>query len=199
MSLYDRQETLEIDSSMSITIVGCGGIGYWFAKFAAMSGIREIHLFDADVIEEHNLNRLDIPIKAIGKNKAEITKFVIETLRGDCSVYANPFKFNEYMWPDTDWFIDCTDKIKAQYEHESFCKGRNDIRYMKCGYDGLSISITEKIATWAVDESDFEDNGYTITPSWVVPAVIVASLGVGKLMKFKNEIMGTTIDRLYLK
>lgn len=59
--LYDRQKTLNLNKDISITVVVVGGVGYWVAKFAAMSGIEKIYLYDHDVIEEHNLNRLDLP------------------------------------------------------------------------------------------------------------------------------------------
>ena len=51
-SLYDRQSKLKLNQNQSITVVGCGGIGYWVAKFSAMSGIDPIYLFDPDTFEE---------------------------------------------------------------------------------------------------------------------------------------------------
>ena len=60
MDLYKRQEKLVLNQDQSITVVGCGGIGYWVAKFAAMSGIDELWLFDPDTFEDHNFNRIDL-------------------------------------------------------------------------------------------------------------------------------------------
>ena len=54
--LYHRQEKLKLNSEQSITVVGAGGIGYWVAKFAAMSGIEMIYVFDDDTLEEHAAN-----------------------------------------------------------------------------------------------------------------------------------------------
>ena len=54
MSFYDRQESLQLKTP-SITVVGAGGIGFWVSKFAAMSGIEKIYIFDPDTIEESNL------------------------------------------------------------------------------------------------------------------------------------------------
>jgi len=50
MTLYERQETLELTAPKKIAVVGCGGIGYWVAKFLAMSGCEYLELYDPDVI-----------------------------------------------------------------------------------------------------------------------------------------------------
>ena len=62
---YKRQQKLDLNVKQSVTIVGCGGIGAWVAIFAAMSGIEDIILFDPDILESHNLNRLPFPEKWI--------------------------------------------------------------------------------------------------------------------------------------
>ena len=80
MGLYQRQEKLELKTGQSACVVGCGGIGFWVAKFLAMSGVEKLWLFDNDVIEEHNLNRLDLPHKTIGQNKADVVKMMIEAI-----------------------------------------------------------------------------------------------------------------------
>src|SRR5574343_556867 len=120
--LSDRQKTLNLNKDISITVVGVGGVGYWVAKFAAMSGIEKIYLYDHDVIEEHNLNRLDLPTDAIGKNKAAIVKGMITYLRPDATVYSFPFKFKESLAKKTDWLIDCTDSSYVQEENQRIAK-----------------------------------------------------------------------------
>ena len=65
-----------------MTIVGLGGIGYWVAKFLAMAGVEKLYVFDFDVIEEHNLNRLDLPSRFVGKNKADVVKIVVSIVAG---------------------------------------------------------------------------------------------------------------------
>jgi len=55
MGIYDRQEAFKLNTDITVSIVGCGGIGYWVAKLLAMSGVEKLYLYDADVIEETNL------------------------------------------------------------------------------------------------------------------------------------------------
>lgn len=189
--IYNRQEELKLNKNTNLTIVGCGGIGYWVAKFAAMVGIEKFYLFDPDVIEIHNLNRLDLSEKFLGKNKAEVTSKVIENLRPMISAYFYPYKFSENFPVDTEWLVDCTDAFKAQVENEKIAKSRG-MKYLKAGYDGMSISIHNKVAQWG----DTED-GYRVVPSFVAPAVIVAALTITKIVKYEEYEIGTTIKDIF--
>lgn len=189
-NLYDRQKKLDLKIP-SITVVGCGGIGYWVCKYAAMSGIDLIYAFDPDIIEEHNLNRLDLPPSFLGKNKADAVKQVINVLRPECTLYSFPFKFSEVADPKTKWLIDCTDELKSQ-ENNQRIAGQKGMRYFKAGYDGESFSIHNRVAEWGE-----APDGYVTVPSWVVPASIIAALAVGKVMKYENGELATTLQKLY--
>jgi len=192
MGLYDRQETLGLDTDTSITVVGAGGVGYHVTKFAAMSGIQTIYVFDTDTIEEHNLNRLDVPPRFVGKNKAVVAADVVKALRPDCKIYARPFILQDFNYTKTDWIVDCTDKIQSQIDNQRIAKNTNT-RYCKAGYDGLNMSINNSVAEWDVGETP---DGYTITPSWVVPSTIVAALTVAKIMKYPNSEMYSDVGML---
>ena len=194
MPLYERQEELKLNSSMSVTVVGCGGIGYWVAKILAMSGVEKINLFDPDILEEHNLNRLDIPYRFIGKNKADITKIAINGIREECICYAFPFPFSDIA-DKTDWVIDCTDSAKAQMDNQEIAKSMK-AKYFKAGYDGEDFGIHNSVAEWSTEE-DNEEGGYTIVPSWAVPAMIVAALAVAKVMKYEGKEVVSNVEKLF--
>lgn len=187
-NLYHRQKKLKLNSDQSITVVGCGGIGYWVCKFAAMSGIETIYAFDNDTLEEHNLNRLDLPNKFLGKNKADVVKIVINSLRPDCTVYNMPWIFNDASDVGTDWLIDCTDNYKSQVKNQALAKSFG-MKYFKAGYDGEDFSINDKVATWGEDD----DDGYKIVPSWVVPATIIAAMAIAKIMKYPEKEIHSNI------
>lgn len=191
MDIYNRQKSLRLKTEQSIAIVGCGGIGFWVGKFAAMSGIPKIYLFDNDIIEDTNLNRLDIPPKFIGKNKADALKLVINTIRPDCDVMSFPYKFGSHLWPRSiDWLVDCTDNVKSQLENQELAE-YNGARYVKAGYDGEDMSIHNKVATWGE-----APDGYQIIPSWVVPASIIAAMTIAKIMKYHNAEPITNVRNL---
>jgi len=190
MSMYDRQETLQLKTP-TVTIVGAGGIGFWAAKFAAMSGIEKIYIFDPDTIEESNLNRLDLTIEHIGRNKADVAKEAIVALRPYISVYAMPFILLEHTFEKTDWLIDCTDKIKSQTDNQAIAN-KFGSKYVKAGYNGESITIANSVATWGE-----APDGYTVTPSWVVPSVVVAAMTVAKIMKYESKEISTKIEKMF--
>jgi molybdopterin/thiamine biosynthesis adenylyltransferase len=190
MNLYNRQEKLKLTIPKKVAVVGCGGIGYWVAKFLAMSGCEHIELFDPDTLEEHNLNRLDIPLKYIGKNKADITQAAIQALREDCTCYAYPFKFSD-LNTGFEWVIDCTDNSDSQMINQDLAR-KMGAKYFKAGYDGEGFGIHNTIAEWG-ESTD----GYTIVPSWVCPAVIVASLAVAKVMKYPDKECISSVKHLF--
>jgi len=190
MDIYNRQETLKLKKP-SITVVGCGGIGFWVCKFAAMSGIEKIFAFDNDVVEESNLNRLDVPESFIGKNKADAVKQIVNHLRPDCSIYSMPFRFTENHKPGTDWLVDCTDNFESQVKNQKIAKDQG-MKYVKAGYDGENFSIHNSVAEWGEAE-----DGYRVVPSWVVPAVIVASLTVAKVMKYDSSEIVSNINGVF--
>ena len=148
-------------------------------------------MFDYDTIEESNLNRLDLPRRFINKNKAEVTKAFILSIRPDCNVKSFPFKLQDITFNNTDWLIDCTDKYESQIENQRIASIKG-ARYMKAGYDGESYSINNSVAEWGEAE-----DGYTVTPSWVVPSVLVASLTVAKIMKYKNKEVHSNVKNTF--
>lgn len=190
--IYQRQESLELNTNISVSVVGCGGIGFHVAKMLVMSGVEEIYLFDDDTFEEHNFNRIDIPLSFVGKNKAEVTAIVLKKLRPDAFIKFYPFKFKEYFWKKTDWLVDCTDRISSQEEVFEIAK-KNNAKYVKAGYDGIHISINNVVAEWGVSE-----DGYTIIPSWIVPANIVAAMTVAKILKYPEKELSCNIDKMFI-
>jgi molybdopterin/thiamine biosynthesis adenylyltransferase len=190
MGVYDRQDNLGLNSGISLSIIGCGGIGFHVAKLSAMSGIKNIYAFDPDIVEDSNLNRLDIPERFIGMNKADVVYKVVKILRPECNIYPRPFVFQDINYTKTDWIVDCTDKFESQQRNRDIARKTNT-RYCKSGYDGEQFSINNDIAEWGESQ-----DGYTITPSWAVPTVIIAALTVAKIMKYNNSEVYSSIKEI---
>ena len=94
---------------------------------------------------------------------------------------------------DGDFLVDCTDEIKSQINNQNIAKKRN-MTYLKAGYNGTHMSIHNSVAEWGEAE-----DGYTKTPSWSVPAIMVASLTVAKIMKYSNKTMSCDIKDMFIK
>lgn len=191
MSLLDRQKTLNVNNKQSITVVGAGGVGFWVVKFAAMAGIKKIYVYDPDTIEEHNLNRIDVPYSVLGKNKADVIRAIVNVLRPECSVVSFPFKYSDTISVNTDWIVDCTDNYESQLKNQEIAKSMGS-KYFKAGYDGDKFSINNVVAEWGEAE-----DGYQITPSWVVPAVTIAAISVAKIMKYYDYETSGSVEELF--
>lgn len=196
--IYTRQQQLKLTTPHTVTVVGCGGIGSWVAILSAMSGVKNLTLFDPDVMEESNRNRLPFCQSSLNRPKVEVVQDYIMGIRPEANVIAIEERLDgvllDIQMSTSGFIVDCTDSPKTQFMLYNRCKavydGRQTIfpqgpRYIRAGYDGTNITVTSNVSGWIkVNE---EEEAYVINPSWVVPAVVVAALAVGKMMKYQNQ------------
>ena len=197
--MYDRQNRLELDTDKNIVVIGCGGIGWHVAKNLAMTGVTKITVFDDDVIEIHNLPRLDVPMTCLGKNKSSLLEKFVKQMRPDANFTGYPFKFNPDLinLDETDIIIDCTDRHDVQLENLKIAND-NEIQYVKSGYDGNHITISNTIPLWDV-KPERTEGGYTIIPSFICPASIVAALTVNKVLTNSSNEISCNLTDLYIQ
>jgi len=197
-NLYTRQEQFKLNTDIVPVVIGCGGVGYYVAKMLAMVGVENIVLFDDDIIEEHNLSRLDLPLTTIGMNKTEAVKLLVKQMRPDCRIQGFGYKFNpdvlDTLSVDVTHIIDCTDKHAVQLDNQAFASNKK-LKYCKVGYDFRHITIGNSIAEW--DSGDSQD-GYRVIPSYVVTATVVAALAVNKILTGSNEELSANLEDLYI-
>ncbi|DAB35998.1 MAG TPA: thiamine biosynthesis protein ThiF [Sulfurospirillum cavolei] len=88
------QEQLTLLQS-NVLIVGCGGLGGFVAELLTRIGVGNIHLFDGDVFEEHNLNRqIGATVPTLGKNKAQVLAERLMQINPSLHVSAYPEFFS---------------------------------------------------------------------------------------------------------
>jgi len=80
--------------------------------------------------------------------------------------------------------VDCTDSPRAQFTIYNACKEQG-VKFIRAGYDGTHITVTSNVSGWI--KTDVEEEDYIVRPSWVVPAISVAALAVGKMMKYFDQ------------
>ena len=193
-----RQESFDFDTDKNLVVIGAGGIGWNFIKYAIQAGINKIIVFDHDKLEPHNLSRIDAPLSVIGMNKATLIKSFANQMRPDAECRSFPFKFNPDLvdLSKVDIIVDCSDRYEAQVENYRTAKNAG-VRYMKLGYDGSHITIANTVPEWdATPEA--EDNGYTIVPSFISPASIVASLALYNILTDNYREVSCDIKDLYV-
>jgi len=195
--LYDRQQQVGLTLPPSVTIAGIGGIGSWVAILSAMSGVQNLYLFDPDVMEESNRNRLPFCQSSLNRPKVEVVAEYIRAIRPDAIIVAIPERLEgvllDIQLSVSAVIIDCTDSPRAQFTIYNACK-EHGVRFIRAGYDGTRITVTSVVTGWM--RTDVEEENYTVNPSWVVPAVTVAALAVGKLEKFFDQEVSLDISEI---
>jgi hypothetical protein len=186
-SLYARHDGLGINQDQTVLVVGCGGIGSWLAYFLGLAGVRRLELFDGDKIEEHNLSRLPFTPRDIGRYKSECLAELITRARPEVEVTAHAHfegEYHEDLIRQADWVVVSTDSHKSRkmvYDAvgrvNSKRNGNNRdmrVRYLECGADGHSGSVTGAPAEWVTEAE--QEPGYQSVPVWVGPCTLVASI-----------------------
>jgi len=195
--IYDRQTSLDLSVPHSICVIGAGGIGSWVAILAAMSGVAKIYIFDPDEVETTNLNRLPLCEGSIGRAKVDVVADFIKTIRPGCEVVAIKSKLEDvtlkFMCTVSSFLIECTDSPKSQLAVFKET-GASMCSFIRAGYDGTKITVTSVVSGWI--KADSEEETYIINPSWVVPAVTVAALAVGKMCKFFNQEVNLDLSEI---
>ncbi|MFH1510565.1 MAG: ThiF family adenylyltransferase [Candidatus Woesearchaeota archaeon] len=197
-AIYDRQNRIkDLKIPNVASVVGCGGTGFWTAVFLAMSGVEELILVDPDTLETSNLNRLPLKEDSVGVKKTIVTGDFINSIRKPIRIEVH----NKSIKKAKDCGIlrgtvfCCTDNLKSQQIICAYCK-KNDIPYQRIGYDGTVLNVS-KAFPLSFEESANQD-GYTVTPSWVIPAVLAASIGVSSKL-YKELCIMDDIGKIHIQ
>ena len=196
-AIYVRQNLIkDLELPQTATVVGLGGTGFWTAVLLAMSGVEELILIDRDKIELTNLNRLPLEKKAVGLLKTAQVKQYILALRDTVKVETHEI----YIDSARDCEIlrgaifCCTDNLKSQQLICAYAK-KNSLPYQRIGYDGTILNVSK---TFPLSFKETNERGYTVTPSWGVPAVLAAAIGVSSKL-YKELCIMDDIGNLHIQ
>jgi len=195
-NIYDRQQSISLKIPETVSIVGLGGTGFWTAVFLAMSGVQNLILVDSDNVEATNLNRLPLSSQEVGFSKVWATKQYILNIRSDCRVEMHEMKIET---EEDCTFLRgviccCTDTLESQQLLCAYAK-KNNLIYQRIGYDGTIINVSR---AFPLTFQAIQQNGYTIDPSWVVPAALAAAAGVASILYSEIALM-EDIGKLCIK
>jgi molybdopterin/thiamine biosynthesis adenylyltransferase len=197
-SIYERQNLIsDLKIPKVASVVGCGGTGFWTAILLAMSGVEELILVDHDRVEVSNLNRLPLQESYVGVRKIAAIREFVAKIRKLVRIEEHDKRIEK---PEDCIILRgmvfcCTDNLKNQQLICAYCK-KNKIPYQRVGYDGtvLNVSKTFPLSFKQIPERD----GYTITPSWVIPAVLASALGVSSKL-YKELCIMDDIGKLHIQ
>jgi molybdopterin/thiamine biosynthesis adenylyltransferase len=197
-ALYERQNLInDLEIPKVASVVGLGGTGFWTTVFLAMSGIEELILVDADIVEVSNLNRLPLKEDLVGVRKTEAVKGFIQEIRKLLRIEIHNIRIEK---PEDCQILRgvvfcCTDNLKSQQIICAYCK-KNKLSYQRIGYDGTILNVSKTFPLSFKEET--EQGGYTTTPSWVIPAVFAAAAGVSS-RTYKELCLMDDIGKLHIQ
>lgn len=197
-AIYDRQNMItDLKIPKVASVVGCGGTGFWTAVLLAMSGVEELILVDYDTVEASNLNRLPLEDSHVGMRKAVVTRDFIEHIRKPVriEVHDSRIKKAEDCTILRGTIFCCTDNLKSQQVICAYSK-KNNIPYQRIGYDGTVLNVSKAFPLSFEEATD--EGGYTTTASWVIPAVLAASIGVSSRL-YKELCIMDDIGKIHIQ
>ena len=168
MSIYKRQESLNLIIPRSVAVIGVGGVGSWLALNLALVGVRELVLVDPDVVEEHNLNRTPFKLSQVGQEKVDAVAELILERRSDTDLLLWARTIEKAPRFDVELAFDCRDltsPLPAWLQEKVYLIG---------GYDGSKITFhlnPKPSSVWGTT-----GQGYRTIPSWLCPPQFIANV-----------------------
>jgi len=162
-----------------------------------MSGVEELILVDSDTVEVSNLNRLPLKENFVGMKKTLAVKEFLSEIRKLLRIEIHDIRIEK---PEDCQILRgtifcCTDNLKSQQIICAYCK-KNRFSYQRIGYDGTILNVSKTFPLSFKEE--VEQGGYTVTPSWVIPAVFAAAAGVSS-RAYKELCLMDDIGKLHIQ
>jgi hypothetical protein len=184
-----------------VAIIGAGGIGTYIGQACALAGVKSLTVFDSDTLEESNLNRLPYQHEWIGRRKTACLQDYVIRLMGAFNtefIARDNVETDDDLWPlDGCEFVFITaDRGTARNLVTKYCKAK-DIPFINVGYDGNNISFYKSFRSSA-EGAEPDAGGYTITPSWAAPTMVIAGLAMYFMAypRVKHPFSGNIMDLL---
>ena len=130
--------------SKEISIIGIGGIGCPLSQYLVSSGIKNLTLFDNDIIEKSNLNRQPLfQMNDIGKKKTIVAKKRLLQTNPHCNIKTYNKKItkeNIKLLKNSSIIIDSTDDWKTMRLVNSYAT-KNNIPLLSVSAVGFDIQV----------------------------------------------------------
>jgi molybdopterin/thiamine biosynthesis adenylyltransferase len=152
LEIFSRQLILNEFSEKSfikiqnkkISIIGMGGIGCPLAQYLVSCGVKNLNIFDNDIIKKHNLNRQNLfTLKDLGQKKVVIAKNRLDGINSSCNIFSYDKKIttdNIECLKDSSIIIDATDNWANMRMINEYSL-KNNIPLLSASASGFSIQI----------------------------------------------------------
>lgn len=144
-------------SSLSVLVVGCGGVGGYAIESLVRLGVKNFTLVDNDVVDITNFNRQIIATETnLNKSKVEAFKERIldinKEARVDCKHVLYNKESKDFVFDkDYDFVVDAIDTLSLKWDLIKTCLDKN-IRFISSMGMGNKIDLT-KIEITTLDKT----------------------------------------------
>ncbi len=188
--------------SLSLGIIGLGGIGGFSAVLCAQMGVKRIVAADMDVVDASNLGRQILySHEDLGKLKAEVAKGKLEKINLDVKIdtfaeIIDSENIGKFFKP-CGTILDCTDNYETRVAIDEYCRKRK-IPWIYAGAIGteamarLVLPTGKSFAQWAKKPT----GKFTCAQVGVVNAAcgMAAAMQIGKMVAFANGKKSAKLD-----
>lgn len=118
---------------MPIHVVGCGAIGSHIAELLTRIGCTNIHLYDFDTVEPHNITNQMFTHSDIGELKVDAVEAYMKAINPECNIKKHPeglqppYKLSGHVFLCVD-NIDLRREICEKNRYNTFIKSISDYR-----------------------------------------------------------------------
>ena len=152
LEIFSRQLILKDFNEISfgnlqnreVSIIGVGGIGCPLAQYLISCGIKNLNLFDDDIIQKNNLNRQTLfNINEINKKKTTVAKKKLLKINPHANIHAYDKKINKKnitLLKNSSIIIDASDNWSSMRLINNYAV-KNNIPLISASAVGLDIQI----------------------------------------------------------
>ena len=149
MNMADRylrnKDLIDQTRLNEITVIGAGGIGSALLQNAAIMGFKQITVWDADMLEEHNLSTTSWPEIFLNEPKVKAAFKVLKSLNNKVNVIernmfwekGNPLDNKVFLTPDN---MECRLEVYEQWVQNPNREFLIDMRMGALGYEIITVT-----------------------------------------------------------
>ena len=196
----------------SVSIVGCGGIGSSVGLFLAKMGIPRFHLYDADIIQEHNISNQMFPRDSINRKKVEVIAEEMGRMSPSSRTVITPHDERCTLSTNfgTNIVVSCLDSMESRKDvwkavRNSYCDLYIDARM---GAEVAKVYTVKPMLSYDDYEGSLKQSNHTIACTAQAIAynvAMIASIVGSNVRRFLTEmpvprlVIGDSLNLQFIK
>ena len=197
LDIRRHQELFDGDTfDKKVTVIGAGATGSWLVLQLAKLGITNIHVYDFDVVEEHNIPNQIFGLGHVGKPKVEMLASIVEGYTGTrITTYNEPYvaqRLSGYVFAMVDSMAvrkQIFDNVKFKRNVHHFIEPRMGLNEARIyNVDPTDANQVEKYEGCWYSDDDAEVSACGTSQSVITTALFTASTCARQLINHHNGV-----------